>query len=61
MQTHINVRLTKANAAVLQQIAEVLKHGPLVLTADSTEVTEEATAVGHHFWKCDFLQNIGFI
>lgn len=48
--------LTKANTAVLQQVAEVVEHGFLVLTADSTEVTEEAAAIGHHFRKSDFLK-----
>lgn len=30
--------LTQANTAVLQQITQMVKHGFLVLTADSTEV-----------------------
>lgn len=47
--------ITEANAAVLQQVAEVVKHGFLVLTADSTEVTEKSTTVGHHFRKGDLL------
>lgn len=48
--------LTQSNAAVLQQVAQVVKHGFLVLTADPTEVAQEATAAGHHFWEGDFLQ-----
>lgn len=34
----------------------MVKHGFLVLTADSTEVAEKPTTVGHHFRKGDFLQ-----
>lgn len=48
--------VTETHAAVLQQIAQVIKHGLLVLTADPAEVTQEATAVGHHLRKCDFLE-----
>lgn len=49
-------KLTEANAAVLQEVAQVIKHGFLVLAADSTEVAQKTTAVGHHFRKGDFLQ-----
>lgn len=48
--------LTQSNAAVLQQVAQVVKHGFLVLTADTTEVAQESTAAGHHFWESNFLQ-----
>ena len=51
--------LTEANAAVLQQVAEVVEHGALVLTADPAEVAQEATAVGHHLGEPDLLQNGG--
>ena len=48
--------LTEANTAVLQQVAQMVKHGLLVLPADPTEVAEKTTAVGHHFGKSYFLQ-----
>ena len=51
--------LTQPHAAVLQQVAEVVKHGLLVLTADAAEVAQEATAVGHHLGEPDLLQNGG--
>lgn len=47
--------LTEAHAAVLQQVAEVIKHGLLVLSADSAEVAQEAAAASDHFGKGDFL------
>lgn len=47
---------TKPHAAVLQQVAEVIEHGFLVLTADSAEVAQEAAAAGHHFGEGNFLQ-----
>lgn len=46
---------TQSNATVLQQVREVVKHGALVLAADSAEVAQEATAIGHHLWESDFL------
>lgn len=48
--------VTETHAAVLQQVAQVIKHGLLVLTADPAEVTQKAAAVGHHLRKCDFLK-----
>lgn len=51
--------LTEADAAVLQQITEMIEHGLLVLPADPTEVTEEPAAVSHHLWKGDFLEHGG--
>lgn len=48
--------LTQTDAAVLEQVAEVVEHGPLVLATDPAEVAEEATAVGHHPWESDLLQ-----
>lgn len=48
--------LTQTDAAVLQQVTEVVKHGALVLSANATEVTQESTAVGHHLGKSDLLQ-----
>lgn len=51
--------LTEAHAAVLQEVAEVIEHGLLVLTADSTEVAQEPAAVRHHLWKGDFLKAEG--
>lgn len=49
--------LTQADAAVLQQVVQVVKHGALVLPADSAEVTQEATAVGHHLREPDLLKD----
>lgn len=51
--------LTESHAAVLQQVAEMIEHGLLILTADSTEVAQEPAAVGHHLWKRDFLKTEG--
>lgn len=48
--------LTQTDAAVLQQVAQVVKHGALVLSADAAEVTQETTAVGHHLGKSDLLE-----
>lgn len=53
---HRNV-LTKPHAAVLQQVAEVVKHSFLVLSADPAEVAQEATAAGHHLGEGNFLWN----
>lgn len=46
---------TEAHAAVLQQVAEVVEHGLLVLTADAAEVAQEAAAAGHHLGEGNFL------
>lgn len=50
-------RFTKSNAAVFQQVAEVIKQGSLIVTADATKVTQEPTAAGNHLWKGNFLSN----
>lgn len=47
--------ITKADAAVLQQVAKVVKHWPLVLTTDTTEITEKPAAVCHHSGESDLL------
>lgn len=47
---------TQPHTAVLQEVAQVFKHGFLILTADSTEVTEETAATGHHFGESNLLQ-----
>lgn len=47
---------TQADAAVLQQVAQVVEHGALVLSADAAEVAQEATAVGHHLGESDLLE-----
>lgn len=46
---------TKADTAVLQQVTQVVKHGFLVLAANTTEVAQEATAAGHHLWEGNLL------
>lgn len=48
--------LTQTNAAVLQQVAQVVKHGALILSANAAEVTQETTAVGHHLGESDLLE-----
>lgn len=48
--------LTQSHAAVLQQVAQVVKHGFLVLTADPTEVAQETAAAGHHLREGNFLR-----
>lgn len=50
--------LTQANATVLQQIAQMVEHGTLVLPADSAEVAEEAAAACHHLGEADLLQGL---
>lgn len=47
--------LTQPYATVLQQVAKVVKHGFLVLSADPAEVAKEATTTGYHFGKSNFL------
>lgn len=49
-------KLTQTNTTVFKQIAKMVKHGSLILSADSTEVAQESTAVGHHFGEADFLK-----
>lgn len=34
----LSKRLTQPNAAVLQEVAEVIKHGALILAADAAEI-----------------------
>lgn len=46
---------TKSNITVVQQVAEMIKHGPLIMPTDSTEITKETTAVRNHLRKHDFL------
>lgn len=48
-------KVTEADAAVLQEVAEVVKHGALVLPADATEVAKKTAAVCHHSRKSDLL------
>lgn len=48
--------LTQTDAAVLQQVTQVVKHGALVLSADAAKVTQETAAVGHHLGKSDLLE-----
>lgn len=47
---------TQSNAAVFQQVAEMLKHGLLVLPADAAEVAQEPTAACHHLRESDLLK-----
>lgn len=48
-------KFTKSNAGVFQQVAEMIKQGSLIVTADTTKVTQESTAAGYHLWKGNFL------
>lgn len=48
-------KVTEADAAVLQEVTEVVKHGALVLSADAAEVAEETAAVCHNSRKPDLL------
>lgn len=48
-------KITEADATVLQEVAEVVKHGALVLPADATEVAEKTAAVCHHSRESDLL------
>lgn len=47
--------LTQPDTAVLQQVAQVVKHGFLVLPANTTEVAQETTTAGHHLGEGDLL------
>lgn len=49
-------KLTQPHAAVLEQVAQVVEHGFLVLAADAAEVAQEAAAAGHHLGEGDLLQ-----
>src|SRR4029434_2352251 len=53
---HAEMPFTQPNTAVLQQVAEMVKHSLLVLPADSTEVAEKTAAAGHHLWESDLLR-----
>lgn len=53
---HRWLTLTQADAAVLQKVAEMVKHRALVLSADATEVTQETAAVGHHLRESNLLE-----
>ena len=46
---------TQPDTAILQKVAEVVKHGFLVLTADSAKVAQEATAACNHLGESNFL------
>ena len=48
--------ITQPHAAVLQQVAQVVEHGLLVLTADAAEVAQEATAASHHLGEGNLLR-----
>lgn len=48
-------KITKADATVLQQVAEVVKHRTLVLTTDAAEIAEKTAAVCHHSRESDLL------
>lgn len=52
--------LTQADATVLQQVAQVVKHGALVLPADAAEIAEEAAAACHHLGEADLLGQAGW-
>lgn len=47
-------RLTEQHAAVVQHVAEVLKHGTLVLATGAAEVAQEPAAHHHHL-RCSIL------
>lgn len=46
---------TQSNAAVLQQVAQVVEHGFLVLATDATEVAQETATAGHHLGEGNLL------
>lgn len=48
--------ITQPHTAVLQEVAQVVKHSLLVLTADATEVAQEATTAGHHLGEGNLLR-----
>lgn len=33
----------------------MVKQCPLIVTADTTKITQESAAAGHHFWKGNLL------
>lgn len=50
-----SVNTTKSDTAVFQQVAEVIKQGSLIVTADTAKITQESTAAGNHLWEGNFL------
>lgn len=52
---HFKHSLTQANATVLKQVRKMVEHGALVLTTDTTEITQEAAAVRHHLGESNLL------
>lgn len=54
-QSGERTRLTQSDTAVLQEVAEVVEQGPLIVTADAAKITQEPTAVCHHLGKGDLL------
>lgn len=50
-----NKTITKADAAVLEKVAEVVKHRTLILTTDATEIAEKTATVCHHSRESDLL------
>lgn len=57
-----NVKVTQSNAAVFQQVAEMIKHCSLIVTTYAAKITQESTAAGHHLGKSHLLtqQNVKF-
>lgn len=49
------LRQTEADATVLEEVAQVVKHRTLILTTDATEVAEKPATVCHHSRKSDLL------
>lgn len=54
------IDLTQSNTAVLQQVAQMVKHGFLILAADAAEVAQETTTAGNHLWESNFLSTKSF-
>lgn len=52
---------TQAHTAVLQQVTQMLKHGLLILPANSTEIAKEATAASNHFGEGNLWGEAGSI
>ncbi|EDL24093.1 mCG146243, partial [Mus musculus] len=53
---HSAMRQSSMTSRCALQVAQVVKHGALVLPADSAEVAEEAAAACHHLGEADLLQ-----
>lgn len=47
---------TQSNTAIFQQVTEMIKHGLLILAADTAEVAQESTAARHHFRERNHLE-----